>query len=90
MTQPTPERDAAVRRIASNVRSALAYRDVKHVAAADRIGLKPAAFSRRLCGEVPFDAGDLTLLARMLDLSPGHLVDGEPWPTRTEVVAAPV
>lgn len=92
MTEPTPERDAAIVRIAANVRSALAFRDVRHAAAAERIGLKPAAFSRRMSGEVPFDAGDLVLLASILDLSPGHLVDGEPWPqlTRKEVTPAPV
>lgn len=89
MTEPTPERDAAIVRIAANVRSALAFRDVKHAAAAERIGLKPAAFSRRMSGEVPFDAGDLVLLASILDLTPGHLVDGEPWPARKEVPPSP-
>ncbi len=73
-------RDAAVLRAAANVRSALAWQNITGSAAAKAIGVGQAYMSRRMTGEVPFDAGDLALLAKLLGLTPGHLLDGEPWP----------
>lgn len=75
-------RNAANLKAAANVRSALGWRNITGSAAAKEIGVGQAYLSRRLNGEVPFDAGDLTLLAKLLDLTPGHLLDGEPWPAR--------
>jgi len=84
-------RHTAVVKAAANVRSALGWRNITGSAAAKHIGVTQAYLSRRLNAEVPFDAGDLTLLARLLDMTPGHLLDGEPWPEQErEVVAAPV
>jgi transcriptional regulator with XRE-family HTH domain len=82
-------RDAAVLRAAANVRSALAWRNITGSAAAREIGVGQPYLSRRLNGDVPFDVGDLTLLAKLVGLTPGHLLDGEPWP-EAEVVVAPI
>jgi transcriptional regulator with XRE-family HTH domain len=89
--EPGNARDAAVLRAAANVRSALGWRNITGSAAAKDIGVGQAYLSRRLNGDVPFDAGDLALLARLLGLTPGHLLDGEPWPeaSRKEADAAP-
>jgi len=80
MTEPSTKRDAAVLNIAANVRSALAWKNIKERAAAAQIGMTQPAMSRRLNGEVPFDGADLVLLADLIGITPGHLVDGEPWP----------
>jgi len=89
MTQPNPKRDAAVAKIAANVRSALAWRNISGAAAGPAIGIKQQAMSRRMTGEVPFDVGDLVLIADLVGISPGHLVAGEPW-VPEEVAGTPI
>ncbi len=75
-------RDAAALKAAANVRSALGWRNITGSAAAREIGVTQAYLSRRLNGDVPFDVADMALLAHLLDLTPGHLLDGEPWPEK--------
>lgn len=79
---PGEARDSAVQKAAANVRSALAWRNISYSAAGRAIGMDPSNMSRRCNGHIPFDAGDLTLLAKLLELTPGHLLDGEPWPEK--------
>lgn len=67
-------------RVAANLRSALAWRGLKHWQAAGRLGMSTAAISRRLSGEVPCDPHDLIQIAGLVDLPVERLIlGGPPW-----------
>ncbi len=80
MTQPEPlSRVEATLKVARNVRSALAWKDITHRTVVDALGMSPSAVSRRMTGETALDVADLIIIANMVGLTPGHLIDGEPW-----------
>lgn len=86
--EPGKARDRAVIVAAANVRSALGFYNVTGSAAARSIGVTQAYLSRRLNCEVPFDVADVILIADLLRMTPGRLLDGEPWPVQEVVVPA--
>lgn len=91
MTQPDPpKRDQIVAKVAGNVRSALAYRSVSERSTSAALGISTAAVARRMTGEVPFDVADLVIIAGIVGLTPGHLIDGEPWTPARPGERAPI
>ena len=70
-------RETAVVVTAAQVRAALAWRNITGSSAARSLGMTQAYLSRRLNGDVPFNIGDIVLLAALIRVSPGRLIDGE-------------
>lgn len=61
--------------IAANVRAELGRAHVSAVQMAQRIGVKRAAFSRRMAGDVSFSADEIIAIAEQLDIRPGVLLE---------------
>lgn len=70
------ERKRAQKVIAANVRVELARANVSGVQMAAKIGLPTSTFSRRMAGEVSFDAEELAAVAAVLDISTDVLLCG--------------
>lgn len=70
------ERKRAQKAIAANVRVELARANVSGVQMAAKIGLPTSTFSRRMAGEVSFDAEELAAVAAVLDISTDVLLTG--------------
>ena len=63
--------------IITEIRVALARRDITHLDFARMCGWEPMYLSRRMTGQVPWSADDIDKVARKLDLSVLHLNGGE-------------
>ena len=70
------ERKRAQRAIAANVRVELARANVSGVQMAAKIGLPTSTFSRRMAGEVSFDAEELAGVAAVLEIPTDVLLSG--------------
>lgn len=70
------ERKRAQKAIAANVRVELARANVSGVQMAAKIGLPTSTFSRRMAGEVSFDAEELAAVAAVLDITTDVLLSG--------------
>lgn len=62
--------------IAANVRVELARANVSGVQMAQRIGLPPSTFGRRMSGVVSFSAEEISAVAAELQISPEVLLAG--------------
>lgn len=71
-------------RVGRNVRVALRWQSIRHNTAADALGMSTAAMSRRLSGETPFSVVEMVVIAGMVGLTVGDLVDRDPWTPPTE------
>lgn len=70
------ERKRAQKAIAANVRVELARANVSGVQMATKIGLPTSTFSRRMAGDVSFDAEELAAVASVLDIPTDVLLSG--------------
>lgn len=68
------------RRIAANVRAELGRANVSAVQMAQRIGIAPATFGRRMTGEVSFSAEEIVAIAEQLDIRADVLLTSAPAP----------
>jgi hypothetical protein len=90
MTQPEPPKHTEITaKVARNVRSALAWKGISARSVTDVLGISSSAVGRRMTGETPIDVADLVIIANMVGLTPGHLIDGEPWPENADVPGVP-
>lgn len=62
--------------VASITRSKLAQARIRQSVVADALDISQQAVSRRLSGHVPFSAHELLVVADLLGISPGALLDG--------------
>lgn len=61
--------------LAAEIRAELARRDVTQSDFAKKVGWSPAYFSRRMNGEVPFDADEIDLIALELGMRRDQLTN---------------
>lgn len=82
------ERKRAQKVIAANVRVELARANVSGALMATKIGLSGSTFSRRVAGEVSFDAEELAAVASVLEISTDVLLAGAVTAAEPAVVGA--
>ncbi len=73
-----PSRAQVVAKVAANIRSALAWRDLKPKALEHPLGLSYSGVSRRMAGTVAFDVGEIAEVARLVGLPMSALIEGGP------------
>lgn len=61
--------------VAKNVRGALRREGWTYARAAERLGMSPMSFSRRMNGKYPFDVAELQNLADAMGISYSSLVE---------------
>ncbi len=85
-TEAPPGRALIDRRIGANVRAALAWRGMFAHRLIALLSLSSAAVSRRLAGIVPFTAAEIVIVAGLVDVPVGDLIERDPWapPAATE------
>lgn len=74
MTPKHPAHVPSDRAIADEVRAAMARRHVTQTQLAEALGISRQAVSDRLRGRTPFTVRDLLVAARVLRVSPWHLI----------------
>jgi len=81
------ERKRAQKAVAANVRVELARANISGVQMAAKIGLPTSTFSRRMAGEVSFDAEELAAVASVLEISTDVLLADVVTVTESSVAA---
>ncbi|MFA9273154.1 MAG: helix-turn-helix domain-containing protein [Baekduiaceae bacterium] len=90
MSHPTLKAGTAA--VAAEVRALAARHQVRYTDLAAACGLSLQAFSRRATGDVPFNVGEVLVIAPLLSVSPSELLDDlvEAAPTTTPAAVSAV